>query len=114
MNTAILKVGKDLQAEVQAELTAIAAPIRDEAQVRALGQGYGIEWSRMRVGQTSRSVYVVPVDRGTKVKSMKRPKFARLMLSRAMRPALQSHAAESARRLDAVVARVTSEFNRGA
>ncbi len=113
VNRALQQVSRDMRIEVQEELVEIAVPVRDEGRSRALGEGIGVEWSQLRIGQTSSAVYVVPVKKGTKVRQKKRPNFSGFMLGTAMKPALAHHAPEAQRRLSAVVDRVVEAFNRG-
>lgn len=63
-------------------------------------------WSEFRVGSTTRLVYVAPKQRGAKSGSRKRPRFASLLLKRALEPAvplaeriLQTRAEDALRRV---------------
>jgi hypothetical protein len=80
-----------LHRELRSSLRQVAEPVRADAERLAVAAipTVGIQWSRMRVGVTTTSVYVAPRQRGTRDQRKRRPKFAGLLLGRAMEPALQ-------------------------
>lgn len=99
-----------------------AAPVRSEAQMLAgtriphMG-GTHRPWARMRIGIAGRSVvYVAPVERGTKSRGAKtvrgRPNLARLLLDRAMEPALADNTAKVEHRLDLLLDEVVTVWER--
>lgn len=75
-----------LERELDTRLRRVAEPVRGDAERFALGgiPRIGIPWSRMRIGITTTSVYVAPVERGRLSRrnpNLKRPKFAALLLA---------------------------------
>lgn len=74
------------------EFRQVAEPIRADAEGLAAETipRIGPRWSRMRVGVTTRVVYVAPRERAVRNYDdpRARPKFADLMMGRAMEPAL--------------------------
>lgn len=115
VNRAIAAAGKEIQTGARQEIRAIGELVAGNAERLALGgiSHIGPVWWDMRVGQNQELVYVVPVQRGTKVPARKRKKFAPLMLRKAMRPAKTSAEPEINRRFDALIAKVTGSFNDG-
>lgn len=71
----------------------VAEPVRVDAERLAVAgiPRIGVPWSRMRVGVTTRSVYVAPEKRGSRIPQRRRPNLADLLLGRAMEPALQQN-----------------------
>lgn len=89
-------IDKDLRAALQSS----AEPVRSAAESLASSsiRRIGIPWSRMRVGVTRSTVYVAPVERGTrKPRSAASHRAAQLfagkLLDRAMEPALDANVA---------------------
>jgi len=79
-----------------------AEPVRADAE-RLAEQNIpriGIPWSRMRIGVTATSVYVAPKIRRGRNPNLKRPNLARLLLGRAMEPALEQNRELVTRRFD--------------
>lgn len=101
-----------------------AAPVRTTAQQLAGASishmgGSHRPWARMRIGMAGRSVvYVAPVERGAKSRGAKatrgRPNLARLLLDRAMEPALDQNTARVERRLDDLLDEVANVWERTA
>jgi hypothetical protein len=79
--------------DLKKRLRESAEPVAADAQSKALTEilTVGVDWADMRVGVTQASVYIAPKQRGTNVPTRKRPKFAGLMLGKAMIPALQEN-----------------------
>lgn len=102
-----------MQRELDNRLRFYAQPVVADAEALALAADAGPEWSDMRVGASRRLVYVAPVQRGTRIRSMKRPNFARRLLSRAMEPALNRNRASIERKFEELLARIERDFNRG-
>lgn len=101
LNRAFKLVEASAQTELHLSLIAAATPVRTTATALAISEiprlplaERSLTWSQMRIGQTLREVYVAPVNRGTRILSRKRPKFASLMLERAMVPALDQNRAQ--------------------
>jgi hypothetical protein len=95
---------KSLQREFSKGLREAADPIRVEAQALASSQisNIGLPWSRMRIGVTRSSVYVAPVERGTRTRR-KRPNLANRLLGEALLPALDHNIEETIERVDDVL-----------
>jgi hypothetical protein len=114
---AFAKADRDVRLGFRAELRNVAEPVRSDIEsvaplvIRNLPRSPG--WSRMRTGVTRREVYVVPRLKGVRGRGpARRPNFSRLMLYRAMRPAMLRHQAEIVRRFDEGLDRMAANFNR--
>lgn len=119
---AFTAAGKAAGKEIRAELRAVAEPVRHDAESLALSEiphmapivsKSAVPWWRMRVGVTTKSVYVAPVQRGVKGRgdlSRRRPKFADLMMERAMEPALERNQAAAVEAVDAVLSHIAQEW----
>ena len=98
------EVAKDLKDALEEA----AQPVRRDAQSLALSSIRNMtrspQWSRMRVGTTRHTVYVAPVEKGTRGrgnKSLRRgDRFKGLMLGRALEPALEQNTARVIDRVD--------------
>ena len=112
LNKAFALADADMRKGLPAVLKGLAEPIRTGAERRALAQGVGPEWSQMRVGTTRRCLYIAPVERGTRVQTKRRPKFARYLRTRAMEPALDANRQEVAG-VEKLLERIERQFNRG-
>jgi hypothetical protein len=108
---------KSIRLGVRKEIRQAAEPVRATAEALAVARISGIDegdsWSKMRVGVTQTSVYVVPRKRGLKVGSRKRRNLAPLMQARAMEPALFYHQDEVFRHVQSLIDREADRFNRG-
>jgi hypothetical protein len=85
--------GNGLARDLNDALKAAGEPVRQDAQTLAVSNisRIGIPWSRMRLGIQRHSVYVAPVERGTKSRTLtgkRRPRFKTKLLDEAMAPAL--------------------------
>jgi len=74
-------------------LKSAGEPVRRTAETLAVANisRVGIPWSRMRLGITRHTVYVAPVERGVKSRTLRgrrRPGFKTKLLDEAMAPAL--------------------------
>lgn len=105
---------------LRTELREVAKPVALDAQQLAAQQISGMRrsprWARMRVGVTRRVVYVAPTQRGLKTRgpdSRRRPNLARLLLDRAMEPALEAHAEQILVATEALLDHVADGFNEG-
>lgn len=112
------KMSKDLSGELRGELRGVAKPVAQTAEQLAVQEISGLRrqadrgvgrplWSRMRIGVTSRLVYVAPQQRGGR--GGRRPNFGGLLMSQAMEPALEQHADEIAGAVDDVLGRLAGE-----
>lgn len=107
---------KELKADLRDALQEAAAPVRSTAQslagasIRNLGAGD--PWARMRIGSASSIVYVAPVERGTRIRSRRRRRFADLLLQRAMEPALAMNRDRVVRRIDQMLIEISRLWGR--
>lgn len=103
------KLGGELNAEVQQELKRVGEPVRREAETRAVSEirNIGSSWSQMRLGVTSRYVYIAP--RARRRGGPARPNLAVLLMGKAMWPAAKQHEPETRRRLDDMLGRLAGE-----
>lgn len=72
-----------------------------------------VPWWRMRVGVTTKLVYVAPVQRGVKVRgrdSRRRLQFANLLMDRAMEPALERNQEAAVAAVDAALGHLANEW----
>ena len=113
LNRAFDQAGQELRKDRDRMLRQLAVPVdRDaEAFARARIRNVGRAWSETRIGVLTNSVYIAPVKRGTRIHSMKRPKFAALLMGKAMRPALNANKERVTREFDALLARMVRRFN---
>lgn len=114
--------GKATGKEIRQELRQVAEPVRHDAELLALSgiphmapivSKSAVPWWRMRVGVTTKSVYVAPVQRGVKGRgdlSKRRPKFADLMLERSMEPALERNRDAAVAAVDAALSHIAHEW----
>lgn len=114
LNRALKVAERDVRLGIRAELRHVAEPVRADAETLATARisHIGPNWSRMRVGVTQSSVYVVPRQRGTKTGRRKRPNLAVRLMNDAMQPALDRNVPEVERRFNAMLYDVAAKFNR--
>lgn len=113
LNRAFALADTTMRKQLPSVLKLHAEPVRLDAQRNALNIGTGFPWSRMRIGVTRGSVYVAPVQRGTRLFTRKRPRFDTRLRTRAMEPALDANRAKIEKSVDELVARIERQFNRG-
>jgi hypothetical protein len=116
VSAAFADAGPDATRELRGGLSKAAEPVARDAEGLALGQIRKMtsDWSEMRVGVLTRVVYVAPKKRGIRGDSpRKRPKFAPLLMARAMEPALQRNENRVVHTLQAALDRAVADFNRG-
>lgn len=109
--------GPKAKRELNKELRLVAEPIRADAESFAASgiPRIGPTWSKMRVGVTRTLVYVAPRQRGVKGRGpnpRRRPRFADLMLERAMDPALKKNESLIVDRVEALFERLGNDWNR--
>ena len=117
LNRALRFADRDVRLGIRKELRGIAEPVARSAEVLAVEKipRIGVAWSRMRVGQTQRAVYVAPKQRGVKGRGharRRRPNLNPLLLNRSMLPALERHEPELVANFDRMLHRVADNFNR--
>ncbi len=110
-------VGRKAKRELNLELRKVAEPIRADAEHLAASsiRRIGPKWSRMRVGVTSKLVYVAPRQKGVRTRGAdprRRPKFADLMEERAMDPALERNRSNIEHAVEGVFDRIAGDWNR--
>ena len=92
LDAAFRLADKTLDRELRTALREAAEPVRQDAEAlaRANISHIGIAWPQMRVGVTTRLVYVAPKQRSRSGNPrLKRPNLATLLLGRSMEPALE-------------------------
>lgn len=94
-------------AELRKGLEAAGQPIAERSHALALQNIPKVTepWSEFRVGSTTQVVYVAPKQRGSKVGPRKRPKFATLLIKRALEPAVPGAEIELQRQAEAALNR---------
>lgn len=118
LQAAFAKTDRDTRLGVRHLFRDLAEPVRRDAEVNALMQipRIGNRWYRMRTGVTRNVVYVAPRQRGVKGRPddpRRRPKFADLLMGRAMEPALEAHETEIEGATEHLLDRICDDFNRG-
>lgn len=115
---ALARADKAARADVRSTLREAADPVARTAEQMA-GSGIrriGARWSRMRVGVTTRAVYVAPQQRGVKsgrAVTARRPNLAGLLMNRALDPALAMHAPRIERDVERALDKIADRFNGG-
>lgn len=111
--------GRDSKKALKKALLEVAEPVRREAETLAVEQirNMTIPWSRMRIGVTTKSVYIAPRKRGVKSHNpfdpRRRPNLVGLMLERSMEPALEGNRREIEHGMERLFEQVANNFNRG-
>lgn len=113
LNRAFTQARAETRKSLPALLGQRIKPIETSAEHKAATIGAGVPWSQMRSSVGRHAAYVAPVPRGTKLVPRKRPKFARRLLSLSMEPALNENREAVGRSIDALLARIERQFNRG-
>lgn len=112
LNRAFKVADRSLQKELRDSLRDVGEPVRADAEALAVAAipRATLEWSRMRVGVTTKAVYVAP--RARRRRGTARPNYAGLLLQRAMLPALDRNIGEVERRFDRMLAEVGRDWER--
>ena len=99
---------KDAKKALASELRLVADSVRGEAERLASSEISRMTepWAHMRVGITSKSVYVAPKKRGTKNPSLRRSGFGNRLFDSALYPALVANVDSVGRDLDSLLGRV--------
>jgi hypothetical protein len=115
LDRAFARAAKEAVRELRANYRRIAEPVRRDAQARAQMEitRIGPKWYRMRTGVTRRSVYIAPREHGvhSPTDPKRRPKFADLMLEKAMLPAVESKADDVEREVEDLMNHLVDLFN---
>lgn len=100
LNRAFAQVSKELKKEMRNELREAAEPARAKAESLAVANisNIGGYWSRVRLGVTQKSVYIVPKAR--RRGGSPRPNVGVLLLEQAYEPAVQESEPEIRDRLE--------------
>lgn len=100
----------------------VARPVQLEAQRLAATEISGIrrtnltsggEWALMRIGVTSKLLYVAPKKRGNKQGAKKRRNLAPLLMGKAMEPALDANRHRFESDIEDALDRMARHFNGG-
>ena len=108
---------KQTRTEFRAGMRKVAEPVRLEAERLARSDITRITepWARMRTGMTVRHVYVAPRQKGVRGTDnpKRRRKFADLLMTRALAPALEAKKGEVEGRIERLIDSISDEFNDG-
>ncbi len=112
LNRALKFADKETRLGIRKVERQVAEPVRVEAQELAARHisHIGTEWSRMRIGVTQKLVYVAPKQR--RKKGTPRPNLAKLLMDKAMQPALDKHASEIEKNFEEALDQMANNFNR--
>jgi hypothetical protein len=92
LNRAFKVASSEMGKDFKTALRTAAEPVAKDAERRGLQEGIGrsnIRWNEMRIGVTTKSVYIAPRNRRTV--GTRRRNFAGLLLGKAMEPALDAN-----------------------
>lgn len=114
---ALARSEREVRLDVRQQLREVAEPIADNAERLAVEEisRIGPKWSRMRVGVTTKAVYVAPRERGVRsrgLKQRKRPNLAGKLMDEAMEPALEANANQVEARVERALERMANTFSR--
>jgi len=115
LNRAFVRAGKQTRREIRLEMAALAEPVRLTAENLASEKirRIGPEWSVMRTGVTQNLVYVAPFQRGVKTRgrqNLRRPNLARLLLDRALDPALEQNRGKVEEGIERMLDRISNSW----
>ena len=105
---------RDVNKAYREELRTIGEPTRLTAEELAVSsiRKIGHDWSRMRTGITTRVTYVAPRERGAKGRGgSRRPNLARLLMERAMQPALDRNRGQVEHDFDVMLGRLVNSWD---
>lgn len=114
---AFAKADRDVRVGWRTELRAVAEPVKRDAQQLATATIPNMprspRWAAMRTGVTTKVVYVVPRQKGVRGRGPKaRPNLSKLMMNRAMAPALERNRDKIVHRFEQALDRMAADFNR--
>lgn len=114
LNAAFGRISTQLKRDRASELAAAAEPVRARATDLAGSEirNIGDQWSQMRIGVTTKVVYVAPKQRRKRGHSgarYGRPNLGTLLMNRAMQPALDEKAPEVYGLIDVMLGRFAGE-----
>ena len=104
LNRAFKRVDSELAKEFRVGMKLIAEPVRAGAEQKAVETitNIGATWPRMKIGSTTRTVYVAPKSR--RKGGSPRTNLAGLLAERAMQPALNENEDEIIRGVERLLA----------
>jgi hypothetical protein len=107
LQSSLAKVNRDVKKELALELKAVGEPVRAAAEQLATANisHIGPVWERMRLGVTTKVVYVAPATR--RKLGSPRPNLAGLLMDKAMQPALDQNAAGIEAALEVMLDRIS-------
>lgn len=113
LSRAFTVADKSLKTRWRLERRAIGEPVAALAQSYALSRIPGLtqspSWAQMKVGVTTRVVYVAP--KGKRRGGSPRPNFGSLLMERAMAPALEASQTSTIRRIEMMLDRMESDWD---
>lgn len=117
LQRAVARADRQLKNDLRDRLKDVAEPVRADAErlARREIENIGDRWSQMRVGVTTKVVYVAPKQRGVKSRARaqyRRPKLAPLLMNRAMDPALDQNRQEIEHGLERFIDEVERRWGR--
>ena len=115
LRAAFIRAGTSLDRDMRERIAGYAEPVREQAETLAQLRirNIGVPWSRMRKGTVTRLVYVAPVERGVRVRGdarKRRPRFADILMGRAMEPALEANRPRIEQQIQELIARMERKF----
>jgi hypothetical protein len=112
LDRAFAKFGRDEKQALRGALASAVEPVRKRAEELADQniRNIGPAWEQMRVGVTTKVVYVAPSRRRGRNPNLARPNLAPLLMDRAMSPALEESIPEVVELLDGVLGRLGDEW----
>lgn len=112
LHRALKSADKETRAEVRKAERQIAEPIRAEAAELASREipNIGTEWAQMRIGITSKLIYVAPKKR--RKQGTPRRNLAGLLMDRAMEPALERNRERLEDDIEQALDRMAAHFNK--
>lgn len=110
LNRAMARADATVRKDFKKTLKEVAEPVRARAHELAVSEirNIGDRWSGMRIGATSKVVYVAPTQRGGRGNS--RPNLASLLMDRAMQPALDENAPLIEQRVGVFLDRIATDW----
>lgn len=108
LQRAFRRAGRDISKDLRSTLQEAAEPVRVDAEALARSSitRIGVPWSEMRVGVTSRSVYLAPKRRSRASRrnaALRRPNLASLLLNRSMIPAVRKNERQITDRVESLL-----------
>ncbi len=120
LDAAFRKINKDVDKQIRGILALAAQPVQRRAEElagsRITNLHSGDPWSQMRIGVTTKVVYVAPQRRGSKgIGPQKRKEFGTLLMDRAMEPALEENTLQTVAAVEVALDRIYElGFEKGA